>query len=201
MATATLGLATYRLPAWKRGRDLFLGGTLVILASPLFVLCWVAVRLTSPGPALHWSRRVGRDNRLFGMPKFRTMHINAPQMATHLLERPERYMTPIGALLRKTSLDELPQLFSVWSGDLTLVGPRPALFNQNDLVELRTRHGVHRLVPGITGWAQVNGRDDLPIPLKVGYDTEYMQAQSFGLDAKIMMLTLWRVLKAEGVRH
>jgi O-antigen biosynthesis protein WbqP len=181
--------------------DLLLGGTLVILASPLFVLCWVAVRLTSPGPALHWSRRVGRDNRLFGMPKFRTMHINAPQMATHLLERPERYMTPIGALLRKTSLDELPQLFSVWSGDLTLVGPRPALFNQNDLVELRTRHGVHRLVPGITGWAQVNGRDDLPIPLKVGYDTEYMQAQSFGLDAKIMMLTLWRVLKAEGVRH
>jgi O-antigen biosynthesis protein WbqP len=127
--------------------DLLLGGTLVILASPLFVLCWVAVRLTSPGPALHWSRRVGRDNRLFGMPKFRTMHINAPQMATHLLERPERYMTPIGALLRKTSLDELPQLFSVWSGDLTLVGPRPALFNQNDLVELRTRHGVHRLVP------------------------------------------------------
>jgi O-antigen biosynthesis protein WbqP len=201
MVTAIHGLSTYRLPAWKRGMDLFLGGTLVLLASPLFVLCWAAVRLTSPGPALHWSHRVGKDNRNFDMPKFRTMNINAPQVATHLLEEPERYMTPVGALLRKASLDELPQLFSVWRGDLTLVGPRPALFNQNDLVELRTLHGVHRLIPGITGWAQVNGRDDLPIPLKVGYDTEYMRAQSFRLDAKIIMLTLWRVLKAEGVRH
>jgi O-antigen biosynthesis protein WbqP len=135
------------------------------------------------------------------MPKFRTMQVNAPQVATHLLERPERYLTRIGALLRKTSLDELPQLLSVCRGDLTLVGPRPALFNQNDLVELRTLHGVHRLIPGITGWAQVNGRDDLEIPLKVGYDTEYMQTQSFRLDVKIMMLTLWRVITAEGVRH
>jgi O-antigen biosynthesis protein WbqP len=201
MATTLVGFSPYRLPAWKRGMDLFLGGTLLILCAPLLLLCWAVVRSTSTGPALHWSRRVGKDNRHFGMPKFRTMHINAPQVATHLLERPERYMTPIGALLRKTSLDELPQLFSVWRGDLTLVGPRPALFNQNDLVELRTLHGVHRLIPGITGWAQVNGRDDLPIPLKVGYDIEYMQAQSFRLDVKIMTLTLGRVLKAEGVRH
>jgi len=181
--------------------DLFLGGILLIVCGPLFVLCWAAVRSTSAGPALHWSERVGKDNLLFDMPKFRTMRINAPQVATHLLVGPERYITPIGTLLRKTSLDELPQLISVWKGDLTLVGPRPALFNQDDLVALRTRHGVHRLLPGITGWAQVNGRDDLPISLKVGYDTEYMHAQSFRLDLKIMMLTLWRVLKAEGVRH
>jgi len=181
--------------------DLVLGGTLLILSSPLFVLCWAAVRLTSPGPALHWSERVGKDNRLFGMPKFRTMRVNAPQVATHLLRQPERYLTPIGALLRKTSLDELPQLVSVWRGDLSLVGPRPALFNQDDLVALRTRHGVDRLLPGITGWAQVNGRDELEIPLKVQFDAEYMEAQSPLLDLKILTLTLWRVLKAEGVHH
>jgi O-antigen biosynthesis protein WbqP len=201
MATTLVVFSPYRLPAWKRSMDLFLGGILLILCGPLFLLCWAAVRSTSAGPAWYWSRRVGKDNRLFDMPKFRTMQVNAPQVATHLLERPERYLTQIGALLRKTSLDELPQLLSVCRGDLTLVGPRPALFNQNDLVELRTLHGVHRLIPGITGWAQVNGRDDLEIPLKVGYDTEYMQTQSFRLDVKIMMLTLWRVIKAEGVRH
>jgi O-antigen biosynthesis protein WbqP len=200
MVTTTPDLS-YRLPAWKRGMDLLLGGALVILSSPLFVLCWAAVRLTSPGPALHWSRRVGKDNRLFGMPKFRTMRMETPQVATHLLPQPEGFLTPIGALLRKTSLDELPQLVSVCRGDLTLVGPRPALFNQDDLIELRTRHGVHRLVPGITGWAQVNGRDELRIPLKVHYDAEYMEAQSLPLDLKIMTLTLWRVLKAEGVHH
>lgn len=201
MATTTFSLSAYRLPAWKRGMDLVLGGTLLILSSPVLVLCWAAVRLTSPGPALHWSERVGKDNRLFVMPKFRTMRINTPQVATHLLPQPERYLTPIGALLRKTSLDELPQLVSVCRGDLSLVGPRPALFNQNDLVALRTRHGVHRLVPGITGWAQVNGRDTLEIPRKVHYDAEYMDAQSFPLDLKIMTLTLWRVIKAEGVQH
>jgi len=146
MVTTNIRLAEYRLPAWKRGMDLFLGGILLILSSPLLLLCWAAVRLTSPGPALHWSRRVGRDNRLFAMPKFRTMRVNAPQVATHLLQQAERYLTPIGALLRKTSLDELPQLASVWRGDLSLVGPRPALFNQDDLVALRTRHGVDRLV-------------------------------------------------------
>jgi O-antigen biosynthesis protein WbqP len=181
--------------------DLALGGMLLILSGPLFVLCWAAVRLTSLGPALHWSERVGKDNRLFEMPKFRTMCVNTPQVATHLLQQPGRYLTPIGALLRKTSLDELPQLVSVWSGDLSLVGPRPALFNQDDLVALRTHHGVHRLVPGITGWAQVNGRDELEIPLKVRFDAEYMAAQSFPLDLKIIALTLWRVLKAEGVQH
>lgn len=181
--------------------DLVLGGVLVILSSPLFVLCWAAVRLTSSGPALHWSRRVGKDNRIFDMPKFRTMRIQTPQVATHLLQQPEHYLTPIGALLRKTSLDELPQLISVCRGDLTLVGPRPALFNQDDLIALRTRRGVDRMVPGITGWAQVNGRDELKIPVKVDYDVEYMAAQSLPLDLKIMTLTLWRVLKAEGVHH
>lgn len=201
MVTTTLNLSAYRLPAWKRGMDLALGGMLLILGSPLLVLCWAAVRLTSPGPALHWSERVGKDNRLFDMPKFRTMRVNTPQVATHLLRQPGRYLTPVGALLRKTSLDELPQLVSVWRGDLSLVGPRPALFNQDDLVALRTRHGVHRLVPGITGWAQVNGRDELEIPLKVRFDAEYMAAQSLPLDLKIIALTLWRVLKAEGVQH
>lgn len=181
--------------------DLVMGGTLLVVSSPLFALCWVLVWLTSPGPSLHWSRRVGKDNRLFDMPKFRTMRVNAPQLATHLLTQPKHYLTPVGALLRKTSLDELPQLVSVWRGHLSLVGPRPALFNQDDLVALRTRRGVHRLVPGITGWAQVNGRDALEIPRKVHFDAEYMLAQSMRLDLKIMALTLWRVIKAEGVRH
>ena len=181
--------------------DLVLGGTLLVLLSPLFLLCWAAVRLTSRGPALHWSRRVGTDNQLFVMPKFRTMRVGAPQVATHLLQQPERYLTPIGALLRKASLDELPQLVSVWRGDLSLVGPRPALFNQHDLVMLRTRGGVHRMVPGITGWAQVNGRDELEIPSKVRYDAEYMATQSLPLDLKIIALTLWRVIRAQGVQH
>jgi len=201
MVTTTLGLSAYRLPAWKRGMDLVLGGTLALLASPLLALCWAAVRLTSPGPALHWSERVGKDNRLFLMPKFRTMRVNTPQVATHLLRLPELYLTPIGALLRKTSLDELPQLVSVWRGDLTLVGPRPALFNQDDLVALRTRRGVHRLVPGITGWAQVNGRDELEIPVKVRYDADYMAAQSLALDLNILARTVWRVIKGQGVQH
>ncbi len=201
MVTTTLCLSAYRLPAWKRGMDLVLGGTLALLASPLLALCWAAVRLTSPGPALHWSERVGKDNRLFLMPKFRTMRVNTPQVATHLLRLPELYLTPIGALLRKTSLDELPQLVSVWRGDLTLVGPRPALFNQDDLVALRTRRGVHRLVPGITGWAQVNGRDELEIPVKVRYDADYMAAQSLALDLNILARTVWRVIKGEGVQH
>jgi O-antigen biosynthesis protein WbqP len=135
------------------------------------------------------------------MPKFRTMGMGTPQVATHLLREPERYLTPIGALLRKTSLDELPQLVSVWRGDLSLVGPRPALYNQHDLIARRARYGVDRLVPGITGWAQVNGRDELDIPGKVGYDAAYMVAQSLPLDVKIILLTLWRVLKAEGVQH
>jgi O-antigen biosynthesis protein WbqP len=181
--------------------DLILGAALLLLSTPLFVLCWAAVRLTSPGPALHWSRRVGKDNRLFLMPKFRTMQVNAPQVATHLLQHPERYLSPIGGRMRRISLDELPQLLSVCRGDLSLVGPRPALFNQDDLIALRTCHGVHQMVPGITGWAQINGRDKLEIPCKVLYDSEYMAAQSPLLDLKILVLTLWRVLKAEGVQH
>jgi O-antigen biosynthesis protein WbqP len=201
MATTSISFSAYRLPRWKRSMDLFCGGLLLLLLSPLLALCWAAVLLTSCGPALHWSRRVGKDNRLFSMPKFRTMRIDTPQLATHLLSRPDNYLTPVGALLRKTSLDELPQLVSVWKGDLSLVGPRPALFNQDDLVALRTRCGVHRLVPGITGWAQVNGRDDLEIARKVGYDAEYMEAQSLAFDLKIMALTFWRVIRAEGVRH
>jgi O-antigen biosynthesis protein WbqP len=201
MITTTFNLSAYRLPAWKRGMDLVLGGMLLVLSSPLFLLCWAVVRLTSCGPALHWSERVGRGNRIFVMPKFRTMRVDTPQVATHLLRQPARYLTPVGTVLRKTSLDELPQLVSVWRGDLSLVGPRPALFNQDDLIALRTRRGVHRLVPGITGWAQVNGRDELAIPIKVEYDAEYMEAQSLRVDLKILMLTLWRVLKAEGVQH
>jgi O-antigen biosynthesis protein WbqP len=201
VVTTAVDLSVYRMPAWKRGMDLILGGILLIVAGPFLALCWVAVRLTSPGPALHWSERVGKDNRLFDMPKFRTMRVGTPQLATHLLQQPERYLTRIGALLRKTSLDELPQLVSVWRGDLSLVGPRPALFNQDDLIEIRTRLGVHRLVPGITGWAQVNGRDELGMEIKTQYDADYMAAQSLALDLKILMLTLWRVLKAEGVRH
>jgi O-antigen biosynthesis protein WbqP len=193
--------APYRLPGWKRALDLAIGGLLALLCSPLLFLCWAAVKLTSAGPALHWSERVGKDNRRFAMPKFRTMRLDTPQMATHLLLQPERYLTPIGAWLRKTSLDELPQLLSVWRGDLSLVGPRPALFNQDDLIALRTRHGVHRLVPGITGWAQVNGRDELEIPIKVRFDAEYMAGQSPLMDINILALTLWRVLKAEGIQH
>jgi O-antigen biosynthesis protein WbqP len=181
--------------------DLVLGTALLFLLSPLFLLCSVAVRLTSPGPALHWSRRVGKDNHPFLMPEFRTMKINAPQVATHLLQGPEHYLSPIGARMRRTSLDELPQLLSVCRGDLSLVGPRPALFNQDDLIALRARHGVHRMVPGITGWAQVNGRDHLEIRSKVMYDSEYMASQTLALDLKILALTLWRVLKAEGVQH
>jgi O-antigen biosynthesis protein WbqP len=199
--TTSPTLSACLMPAWKRVMDLVLGGALLVLSSPLLALCWAAVRLTSRGPALHWSRRVGKDNRLFYMPKFRTMRVETPQLATHLLQRPERYLTPIGARMRKTSLDELPQLISVWRGDLSLVGPRPALFNQDDLVALRTRYGVHRLLPGITGWAQINGRDELEIPVKVGFDAAYMEAQSFAMDLKILMLTLWRVIKAEGVQH
>ena len=172
-----------------------------MICSPLLLLCWAAVRLTSPGPALHWSERVGKDNHLFRMPKFRTMRVDTPQVATHLLQQPSRYLTPVGALLRRSSLDELPQLFSVCRGDLSLVGPRPALYNQHDLVALRSRCGVDRLVPGVTGWAQINGRDELEIPRKVQFDAEYMAAQSLPLDLKIIALTLWRVLKADGIQH
>jgi O-antigen biosynthesis protein WbqP len=172
----------------------------VLLAIPLFMLA-LAVRLSSPGPVLYWSNRVGRHNQIFQMPKFRSMLIDTPEVATHLLTTPDRWLTPIGPFLRKTSLDELPQLLSILKGDMSFVGPRPALFNQDDLIALRTEAGVHVLTPGLTGWAQVNGRDEIPIPKKVQFDAEYLQKQSFMFDIKIMWLTFLKVLSKDGVKH
>jgi O-antigen biosynthesis protein WbqP len=185
----------------KRATDIAVSGVaLAVLAIPLLLLASL-VRATSPGPAIHWSRRVGRDNALFAMPKFRTMRSDTPQIPTHLMSEPERWLTPVGGVLRKTSLDELPQLISVLKGDMSLVGPRPALFNQDDLVALRTAAGVQALRPGLTGWAQVNGRDELPIPVKVKLDAEYLERRSFRLDLKILAMTLAGVLGAKGVSH
>jgi len=172
---------------------------IIVLSVPIFIIA-VLIRLTSRGPALYWSDRVGVDNKIFKMPKFRTMRIDTPAVATHLLKDPDVYLTPL-YFLRKTSLDELPQLWSVLKGDMSFVGPRPALFNQEDLIALRTEKGVHRLIPGITGWAQVNGRDDLPIPVKVKFDAYYLEHQSLFLDMKILFLTLLKVLRREGVTH
>jgi len=173
---------------------------LPVLVLPVLAIA-ALVKATSKGPVLYWSDRVGADNRIFKMPKFRTMHINTPIVATHLLTNPEQFLTPVGPFLRRTSLDELPQLWSVLTGDMSFVGPRPALFNQHDLIELRTRKGVHVLVPGITGWAQVNGRDDLPIPLKVEYDEYYLKNRSLLLDLKILFMTAHKVVQREGVTH
>ena len=159
------------------------------------------IMLTSKGPIIYWSNRVGKDNAIFRMPKFRTMRIDTPAVATHLLNDPDRYLTPVGKFLRKSSLDELPQLWSVLKGDMSFVGPRPALFNQDDLIALRTVKGVHRLIPGITGWAQINGRDDLPIPVKVKFDVHYLENRSLMFDMKILFLTLLKVLRREGVTH
>jgi O-antigen biosynthesis protein WbqP len=172
----------------------------VVLALPLLMVA-LAVKLTSPGPALYWSDRVGRHNRIFRMPKFRSMRIGTPAVATHLLQDPDAWLTPIGAFLRKTSLDELPQLWSILVGDMSIVGPRPALFNQEDLITLRTERGVHELVPGLTGWAQVNGRDELPIPQKVELDVEYLRRRSFLFDLRILWLTVVKVLRRDGVSH
>jgi O-antigen biosynthesis protein WbqP len=178
---------------------------LVVLVSMILlvpvILVWLAVRLTSPGPALYWSDRVGRNNQIFKMPKFRSMQINTPAVATHLLYNPANYLTPIGSFLRKSSLDELPQLWSILRGDMSFVGPRPALFNQDDLVALRTKFGVEQCLPGLTGWAQVNGRDELPIPIKVQYDVEYLQCQSLAFDFYILWLTLLKVVRRDGVSH
>jgi O-antigen biosynthesis protein WbqP len=171
---------------------------LLVLAVPLLVI-GLLVRLTSPGPALHWSRRVGRDNVLFSMPKFRTMRVDAPQIATHLLTDPDRWLTPIGPGLRRASLDELPQLWSVLVGQMSLVGPRPALFNQDDLVALRTEAGAHTLRPGLTGWAQINGRDEIPIPQKVALDADYLRRRSFGFDLMILARTVLPVATGKGV--
>jgi len=172
----------------------------VILLFPVIAVS-LAVRFTSPGPALYWSDRVGRNNKLFKMPKFRSMRIGTPAVATHLLQDPATYLTPIGSFLRKSSLDELPQLWSILVGDMSFVGPRPALFNQQDLIELRTQHGVENLVPGLTGWAQVNGRDELPIPEKVKLDVEYLQRQSLFFDLRILWQTFDKVLRRDGVTH
>lgn len=179
--------------------------TLALLASlallaPL-VLVALAVRLTSPGPALYWSDRVGAGNKLFRMPKFRTMRIDTPAVATHLLTNPEQWLTPIGSFLRRSSLDELPQLWSILKGDMSFVGPRPALFNQDDLVALRTETGVHELPPGLTGWAQINGRDELPIPEKVRLDAEYLHKRSLCFDLHILWMTFIKVLLRDGVSH
>lgn len=165
------------------------------------LLVAVLVRTTSKGPVLYWSDRVGQNNTIFKMPKFRSMRIGTPSVATHLLSEPETYLTPIGGFLRKSSLDELPQLWSIIKGDMSFVGPRPALYNQHDLIELRTHSGVHVLVPGLTGWAQINGRDELPIPHKVAFDIEYLQKKSFWLDVKIIFLTVLKVLKGDNIIH
>ena len=172
----------------------------LILAIPLLIAATV-VRLTSPGPILFWSKRVGRDNQVFQMPKFRSMRIDTPAVATHLLQNPDQWLTPIGSFLRKSSLDELPQLWCILKGDMSFVGPRPALFNQDDLIAMRTERGVHQLVPGLTGWAQVNGRDELPIPKKVELDYEYLQRRSFLFDLKILCMTALKVLVRDGVSH
>ena len=172
----------------------------IVLAAPILVVS-IVVRLTSPGPALYWSNRMGRRNSIFKMPKFRTMQIGTPAVATHLLSDSGQYLTPVGSFLRKSSLDELPQLWSILVGDMSFVGPRPALFNQDDLIALRTQYGVDELVPGLTGWAQVNGRDELSIPIKVQYEVEYLQKQSFWFDLKILGLTFLKVVRRAGVSH
>jgi O-antigen biosynthesis protein WbqP len=185
----------------KRAFDIITASILLVILLPLLLIIAALIKVTSKGPAIHWSNRVGRDNRVFRMPKFRSMRIDAPQVATHLLTDPKSYLTPIGSFLRRTSLDEWPQLLSIINGDLSFVGPRPALFNQDDLIALRTKAGVHLLVPGLTGWAQVNGRDELPIPLKVQFDRDYDLRRSMAFDLKIIGLTAVMVLRRDGIRH
>ena len=185
----------------KRLFDLLLAVFLTGLFALPLLLVALAVRITSKGPALYWSDRVGRDNQIFKMPKFRSMRIDTPAVATHLLDNPELFLTPIGSFLRRSSLDELPQIWSVLVGDMSFVGPRPALYNQDDLIALRTEKNVHKMLPGLTGWAQVNGRDELPIPVKVNLDAEYLKRQSFFFDIYILYLTFIKVLGREGVSH
>jgi O-antigen biosynthesis protein WbqP len=185
----------------KRAFDILAAACGLLALSPVLLALGLAVRLESPGPALHWSRRVGRFNRLFGMPKFRTMRVGTPDVATHLLPDPASWITPLGRVLRKTSLDELPQLWSVLVGDMSLVGPRPALFNQEDLVALRSAAGVDALRPGLTGWAQIHGRDELPVPEKAKLDAEYLARCSFLLDLQILWRTARTVFGGDGVSH
>jgi O-antigen biosynthesis protein WbqP len=185
----------------KRGFDILVALAGLAIGWPVLLALAIAVRLDSRGPAIHWSKRVGQGNRIFRMPKFRTMRTDTPDVATHLLEDPDRWITRLGRFLRRSSLDELPQLWSVLKGDMSLVGPRPALFNQDDLVALRTAAGVERLRPGVTGWAQINGRDELPIPDKVRLDAEYLQRMSFGFDLAILAATARAAVQARGVSH
>jgi len=181
--------------------DLMLAAVAALVLLPLILIVTLSVKLTSKGGVIYWSDRVGKDNRIFKMPKFRTMRIDTPSVATHLLQQPESYLTPVGGFLRRTSLDELPQLWSIIVGDMAIVGPRPALFNQDDLIALRTENGIHKLLPGLTGWAQVNGRDEIPIPDKVALDTEYLKRRSFSLDVLIIWKTFLKVLAREDVSH
>lgn len=185
----------------KRCFDLVVALPLLIVLAPLMLVIAAWVRIGTPGPALYWSARVGRDNRLFDMPKFRTMRTDTPAVATHLLDDPDRWLTPQARWLRSTSLDELPQLWSIVCGHMSFVGPRPALFNQHDLIALRTAAGVHRLVPGLTGWAQIHGRDELAIPDKVALDAEYLRNRSLALDLKILILTFGAVVRRKGIAH
>ena len=203
MSTMERAVSAVQTKQWLGKRAFDIGCVLLCapVILPVMILVAIVIKLTSRGRVLYWSDRVGRDNHIFRMPKFRSMRTDTPQLATHLLPAPEQFLTPIGGFLRRTSLDELPQLWSVLRGDLSLVGPRPALFNQEDLVTLRVARGIHLLTPGITGWAQVNGRDDLPIPVKVQFDSEYLERQSLWLDLKILFLTFFKVARAEGVKH
>ncbi|MFM0011364.1 sugar transferase [Paraburkholderia sediminicola] len=185
----------------KRLFDIVLASIAGVLLLVPMLLIAALVRLTSPGPALYWSDRVGRSNDIFRMPKFRSMRTDTPAVATHLLGDPDAYVTSVGHFLRKSSLDELPQLWNIITGEMSFVGPRPALFNQQDLIELRTRNGVHTLLPGLTGWAQVNGRDELPIPDKVALDVEYLHKQSFFFDVQIIVMTFAKVIRRDGISH
>jgi O-antigen biosynthesis protein WbqP len=185
----------------KRMLDLLVTLVAVVIFSIPMILVGLAVRFTSRGPILYWSDRVGRNNIVFAMPKFRTMRVDTPVLPTHLLQDASSYLTPIGSFLRKSSLDELPQLWCILIGDMSLVGPRPALHNQQDLLDARTAAGVHALVPGLTGWAQVNGRDEVPLEVKVAYDVEYLQRRSLLLDVKILLLTFWKVVMVKDIAH
>lgn len=181
--------------------DKFCALLLFILLFPAFVIVYVTLKIVSPGPAIYWSKRVGRNNEIFEMPKFRTMNLNTPQVATHLLQNSDSHLFPFGKFLRKSSLDEIPQLFSILQGKMVFVGPRPALFNQDDLIEKRTQKNVHKVKPGITGWAQINGRDELSIDEKVVFDEEYVKRKSLIFDIEIVIKTFFSVLRKEGVKH
>jgi O-antigen biosynthesis protein WbqP len=185
----------------KRLFDLVLAAIAIVLLAVPLLLVALAVKLTSPGPALYWSDRVGCNNKIIKMPKFRSMKIGTPAVATHLLSNPDAHLTPIGSFLRKSSLDELPQLWNILIGEMSFVGPRPALFNQDDLIALRTEHGVHKLLPGLTGWAQINGRDEIPIPDKVALDAEYLRRHSLGFDLHIIWTTFIKIVRRENITH